>query len=171
MSTTKLDLQTQVSTTQIVPLLVSAEAKTEHLNYQTAALTEDYRVHRNFYPPNRNIEKQKQTLNSCPSCKMLLRVAEHSPSLLRCKKCGYRTNLEHTVLFDRKHPRQCNSEIAVIDKEKGNLRTHPIALTTCEKCGKTESETWTIAVGSEGTTGAVTFLRCVQCGFTRREVG
>jgi DNA-directed RNA polymerase subunit M/transcription elongation factor TFIIS len=171
MSTTKLDLQTQASATQTIPLLVPAEAKTNHPINQPAALTEENRVHRSIQPPNRNLEKQKQLLSFCPTCKMLLRAVENRPYLLKCKKCGYRAEPEHKPLIDGKHSHRSVNEIAVIDEEKANLRTHSIVQALCEKCGKTESETWTIAVGSEGTTSALTFLRCTQCGFTRREVG
>jgi DNA-directed RNA polymerase subunit M/transcription elongation factor TFIIS len=101
---------------------------------------------------------------------MLLKTTTDSPSTLICKKCGYNTTLNHAILFEAKLSGQ-HSEIAVIDREKRNLNTYPIVQTICEKCGKTESETWAIAVGSEGTTSALTFLRCVHCGFTRRELG
>jgi DNA-directed RNA polymerase subunit M/transcription elongation factor TFIIS len=170
MSTTKLDLQTQTSTTQIVPLSVPAEITTKQLNHQTAALPAEYSVPRSIQPPNRNIEKSKQHLRFCPTCKMLLRTTACSPSSLKCKKCGYKVTLDHPVVFDAKRSYR-HGEIAVIDQEKGSLRTHTIVQAICEKCGSRESETWTIAVGSEGTIGALTFLRCVQCGFTRREVG
>jgi DNA-directed RNA polymerase subunit M/transcription elongation factor TFIIS len=165
MSTTKLDHQTQAS----VPLLVTAEAKTKH---QPAALTEQYPVDlaRSIQPPNRNVEKQNPPLSFCPTCQMLLRVVGGYPSTLRCKKCGYKTKLDHAV-FNTVHSHQQASEIAVIDKEKASLHTHPIVQATCEKCGKTESETWTIAVGSEGTVSSWVFLKCTNCGFIRREVG
>ncbi len=163
MSTTKLELQTQAS----VPLLVTAQAKTKH---QPAALTEEYPAGliRSIKSPNR---KQNQPLSFCPTCQMLLRVAESCPSSLRCKKCGYKAKLEHAVVFDAKHSHQRASEIAVIDQEEAGLHTYPIVQANCERCGKTESETWTIAVGSEGSISAWVFLRCVHCGFTRREVG
>jgi DNA-directed RNA polymerase subunit M/transcription elongation factor TFIIS len=170
MSTAKLGLQTHVSTTQIFPLLVSTEDKTKHLNNQAVALTEEYLIPQSIQPSNKKKPKPKQHLSFCPTCKMLLRTTADSPSSLRCKKCGYKVILSHTIVFDTKRS-HLPGEIAVIDREKGSLRTHPIVQVICEKCDNTESETWTIAVGSEGTIGALTFLRCVQCGFTRREVG
>jgi DNA-directed RNA polymerase subunit M/transcription elongation factor TFIIS len=170
MSKTQLDLQTQTSTIQIVPLLVPAEATIKHLNHQTAALTEEYSAPRSIQPPNRSIDKPKQHLNFCPTCKMLLRTTASSPSTLRCKKCGYKVTLDPAVFFDAKRSHQ-HGEIAVIDHEKGSLRTHPIVQAICDKCGNTESETWTIAVGSEGTVSSWVFLRCIKCGFMSREVG
>jgi DNA-directed RNA polymerase subunit M/transcription elongation factor TFIIS len=170
MSTTKLD--PQASETQLVPLLVPAETKTKHQITQTAPLTEDYTAaSRSIQPPNRNLEKHKQPLSFCPTCKMLLRTPANCPSSLKCKKCGYKITIERSIVFDATHSNHHGGEIAVIDREKGKLRTNPIVQAICEKCGKTESETWAIAVGSDGTTGALTFLRCVDCGFTRREVG
>jgi len=171
MSTNKLDLEIQVSANPIAPLLVAAQAKTNHQLSQTAALTEGYMAQRSIQPPNRNLERQKQLLRFCPTCKMLLRNTTSAPSTLRCKKCGYKTTLDHVVVFDSKHSNQNYSEIAVIDQEKSSLRTHPLVQAVCEKCGKTESETWTVAVGSEGTVSAWVFLRCISCGFIKREVG
>ena len=171
MATNKRDLQTQTSVTQLVPLLVRAEAKTKNQITQTAPLTEDYAANQSIQPPNRNLEKHKQPLSFCPTCKMLLRTTANCPSSLKCKKCGYKITTERSIVFDATHSNHHGGEIAVIDREKGKLRTHPIVQAICEKCGKTESETWAIAVGSDGTTGALTFLRCVDCGFTRREVG
>ena len=40
----------------------------------------------------------------------------------------------------------------MIDKKESGLRTFPVVRVICPACGKTESETWTVAVGSEGTT-------------------
>lgn len=171
MSANKLDSETQISASLMVPLLLPAEAKTKHQITQTAALTEEYKAYRSNQPVSVNLKKQKQTLSFCPTCKMLLRTTANSPSSLKCKKCDYKITIDPTIVFDATNSHQRAGEIAVIDREKGNLRTHPIVQAICEKCGKTESETWTIAVGSEGTTGALTFLRCVKCGFTRREVG
>ncbi len=167
MSTTKLD-QPQASATQLVPLLVPTEATTKH---PTAALTEEYPTGllRSIHP--QNLKNPKQPLNFCPKCGMLLRTTTSAPATLRCKKCGYKTELEHTIAVDTSHSRKHPDEIAVIDQEKSNLRTYPIVQAICEKCGRTESETWTVATGSEGSVSAWVFLRCVHCGFTRREVG
>ncbi len=160
MSTQKLD--------QTRAVLVTTEAATKR---QTAALTEQYltALHRSIKAPSGNREKQKQLLRFCPVCQMLLRKVESRPTSLRCKKCGYKTQLEQATVLDAKQLH--HNEIAVIDKEKENLYTYPIVQALCEKCGKKESETWAIAVGSEGSISAWVFLRCVHCGFTRREVG
>ncbi len=179
MSTTKTGSNTALTSQN--PILVSAEAKTEH---QTATLTGEYTADfqastplensaQGYQSVNNSFERQKLTISFCPKCKMLLRMVASNPSSLRCKKCGYHLKLGHHVVFGGKTPaaNQRLPEIAVIDKEKGNLHTFPIVTATCERCGKTESETWTVAVGSEGTTSALTFLRCTHCGFTRREVG
>ncbi len=123
---------------------------------------------------NAKFAKQKLTISFCPKCKMLLRSVESSPSSLRCKRCGYHLKLGEHVVYGGKAvgANQRANEIAVIDQDKSrSLHTFPIVQATCDRCGKTESETWTIAVGSEGTTSAVVFLKCTHCGFTRREVG
>ena len=167
MSKTQLEHQTHASTAQLAPLLDTAEATTKH---QSAALTEETPLRlRSIQSQNRN-PKPKQRLSFCPMCQTLLRAVANSPALLKCKKCGYKVKLDHAPLLEarfRQHP----NEIAVIDKEKANLNTHPIVKATCEKCGRTESEAWTIAVGSEGAVSAWVFLKCTNCGFIRRELG
>jgi DNA-directed RNA polymerase subunit M/transcription elongation factor TFIIS len=162
----KTEQQTQTSTAQLAPLLVDAEATTKH---QTAALTrETPTLLRSIQPQNRT--RQKQPLSFCPRCQTLLRPSASSPASLKCKKCGYKATLDHTPLLEARFNQNPN-EIAVIDKEKASLNTHPIVKATCERCGRTESETWTIAVGSEGTVSAWVFLKCTHCGFIRRETG
>jgi DNA-directed RNA polymerase subunit M/transcription elongation factor TFIIS len=136
---------------------------------QLPALIEDYTVHPTIQSPNSTLEKHNQPLSFCPTCKMLLRTTA-DPQLLRCKKCGYKKALDRVVVFDVKRSKHYG-EIAVIDLEKGSLRTHPVVQAICEKCGKTESETWAIPVGSEGTVSSWVFLKCVSCGFIKREVG
>ncbi len=182
MPTTKVG-STLASQSRIVPLLVPAEAMAKHQIRQNAAPKKEYSVNfhaaktlenplRSSQSVNRKFEIQKHLLSFCPTCQMLLRAVESCPSSLRCKKCGYRVKLNGLVREGKAHAsRQHLDEIVVIDKKKANLRTYPIVHAICEKCGKTESETWTVAVGSEGTTSALTFLRCIHCGFTRREVG
>lgn len=170
MSTTKVD-----STSQIPP-----QAPTQAgTNPETSALNEGYLA--NFqastplgsYQSNIKTDKQRLNLSFCPKCKMLLRTINNNPSTLRCKKCGYHLKLGHHAVYGGKTlaSNKHSDKIAVIDKENGNLHTFPVVQAICERCGKTESETWTIAVGSEGTVSALVFLRCVNCGFTRREVG
>jgi DNA-directed RNA polymerase subunit M/transcription elongation factor TFIIS len=167
MSATKLD-PPQVSTSKRAPLSVYTEA---HLDTQSAALIEAYpqRLYRNIQPPKIKTDKQKPPLSFCPTCQMLLKITSSHPLALKCKKCGYKQELDQNVVFNAKQTYQHN-EIAVLEKEE-QLRTYPIVQAICEKCGKTESETWTVAVGSEGAISSWVFLRCISCGNTRREVG
>lgn len=169
MPTTKFSHQTYASVQHLAPLIETAEATTKH---QPAAFTKEHpaQLHQSIDSTNRHIQRPKQSLNFCPNCNMLLRIIENCPASLRCKKCGYKTKLEKAIAIDKPlHP--YSDEIAVIDKEKADLHIHPIVQANCERCGKTESETWTVSVGSEGTVSAWIFLKCVHCGFIRREAG
>jgi DNA-directed RNA polymerase subunit M/transcription elongation factor TFIIS len=162
MSAIKLD-PPQVSTPKRAPLSARTEAQ---LDTQTAALIEAHPL-RNIQPLQ--TKPEKQPLSFCPTCQMLLKVSISQPLSLKCKKCGYKQQLDHSLVINAKQTYHHN-EIAVLDKEE-QLRTYPIVQATCEKCGKTKSETWSVAVGSEGATSAWVFLRCTNCGHTRREVG
>jgi DNA-directed RNA polymerase subunit M/transcription elongation factor TFIIS len=73
-------------------------------------------------------------------------------------------------LLEKKiHPnKHIHGEIAVLNHKEANLRTLPVVSAVCSVCQNRTSETWTMAIGSEGTS-AVTFLRCTACGHTRRE--
>ncbi len=168
MSTTKLD-PPLVSTSKRAPLSVYTQA---HHDTQTAALIEAHpqSLPRNIQPQKSKPEKQKLPLAFCPTCQMLLRATSGNPLSIGCKKCGYKQQLDQNVVFDAKQAYRHN-EIAVLNKEEQHLRTYPIVQSICEKCGNMESETWTVAVGSEGATSAWVFLRCTSCGYTHREVG
>jgi DNA-directed RNA polymerase subunit M/transcription elongation factor TFIIS len=174
MSTTKLGSKNSAS--RLIPLIAPTQATIKHLSTLSEALNEEYPANigaaKNLQTINKKL-KQNNLISFCPTCQMLLKVAKDYPPSLKCKKCGYRQKLQQEVIFGKKlgvHGPGLEG-IAVIDKEKSDLRTYPIVHAICEKCSKTESETWTVAVGSEGTTSALTFLRCTNCGFTRREVG
>lgn len=172
MSTTTRVVQTPTLERRIVSLAASEEGTTNQ-PCSAAILAGEYARHlvRSIPASDLNLIKKEQSLSFCPLCKMLLRTPAGDHSLLRCKKCGYNSKIEHNVIVKTGRNNRQNIEIAVIDKEKGNLRTQTTVKTTCEKCGNTESEAWTISVGSEGTTSEITFLRCISCGYTRREVG
>jgi len=169
MSTSQQCSQHTASATYRVPLLVNAEATNKH-QVNTALPTEESQssLTRSIQSATTN-SKQKQKLNFCPVCNMLLKKVNSEPPTLRCK-CGYRSKLQDIIILARPG-NQKKREIAVIDKEKGNLCTHDIVKAVCEKCGRTKTETWTIPVGSEGSISAWTFMRCVNCGYTHREVG
>jgi DNA-directed RNA polymerase subunit M/transcription elongation factor TFIIS len=169
MSKTQREYQTYASAAQLNPLLVAADAAIKHppaeLKLETPTRLTD-----GIHFPKRTCEKQKQPLKFCPTCQMLLHATAR-PLALRCKKCGYKAILEQAIVVDAKQTHRHTSEIAVIDKEKASLRTHPIVQAFCERCGKTESETWAIEVGSEGAVSSWVFLKCTHCGFIRREMG
>jgi DNA-directed RNA polymerase subunit M/transcription elongation factor TFIIS len=107
----------------------------------------------------------------CPECETILKVVKKRLPALQCPKCGYKTKFKPGSLADCKsNILNCDkNEIAVIDKKESNLRTYPVVQSVCLECGMTESETWIIPIGSEGTTSSLTFFRCVSCGYTRRE--
>lgn len=108
----------------------------------------------------------------CPKCGAILEIVHRSRALLQCRKCGYKTQLQQNVSAKNKKPHSYDSglnEVAVVGREELKLRTFPVVRVTCPKCGATESEVWTVAVGSEGTTSSFTFFRCTSCGHTRRE--
>ena len=109
-------------------------------------------------------------MNFCPECKTILKTAKKSLSTLQCPKCGYKTEVkpESSPTKNTNRPRSIR-EIAVVDKKESVLNTYPVVQSTCPECGGGKSETWNIAVGSEGTPASLTFFRCVSCGFTRRE--
>jgi DNA-directed RNA polymerase subunit M/transcription elongation factor TFIIS len=111
-------------------------------------------------------------MSFCPKCGKLLKVFHSRTPALKCGKCGYKTtnlNLNRIIQYVHKPIHRNSEEIAALDKnELGGLRTYPIVHNVCHSCGKTESETWTVAVGSEGNT-SMTFFRCVACGHTERE--
>jgi len=110
-------------------------------------------------------------MSFCPKCGKILKLVHKSAPSLQCPKCGYKAKFTPDSISGNK-PKKVNrslNEIAVIDKEASRLRTFPNVGVICPACGKAGSETWTIAVGSEGTTSALTFFRCTSCGHTRRE--
>jgi DNA-directed RNA polymerase subunit M/transcription elongation factor TFIIS len=110
-------------------------------------------------------------MDFCPKCGKLIKVVKKSLPALQCPKCGYKTNFktDSILSFKPKAPNHSRNEIAVIDKKASGLRTFPTVGVICRACGKAGSETWTIAVGSEGTTSSLTFFKCTSCGYTKRE--
>jgi len=107
----------------------------------------------------------------CPKCGAILEIVHRSRAFLQCGKCGYKTQLRNVSIENTKlhsHDSELN-KVAVLGREESKLRTFPVVHVTCSKCGATESEVWTVAVGSEGTTSSFTFFRCTSCGHTRRE--
>jgi DNA-directed RNA polymerase subunit M/transcription elongation factor TFIIS len=170
MSKTQREYRTYASPVQSAPLLVAADATIKHQPAELKLETPT-RLTGGIQFLKRTREKQKQPLRFCPTCQMLLHATASHPSALRCKKCDYKTTLEHATVVNAQQTYRQTSEIAVIDKETAGLRIHPIVQAVCERCRKTASETWTIEVGSEGTVSSWVFLKCTHCGFIRREMG
>ena len=106
----------------------------------------------------------------CPKCEALLELAHGKSAEVYCRKCKYRAKVQQKRVLERKIDASNNirREIAVLESEDSKLRTFPVVHAICSECNNDASETWTVAIGSEGTTG-VTFLRCAACGHTRRE--
>ena len=114
--------------------------------------------------------REMSMIDFCPKCGTLLKVVNNSLPALQCPKCGYRAKLKSdTILGLKLKTDKSLNEIAVIDKETSELRTFPMVDVLCPVCCKAGSETWTVAVGSEGTTSSLTFFRCTSCGYTKRE--
>jgi transcription factor S len=111
-------------------------------------------------------------LSFCPNCGKILKVLHKRKASLQCTKCGYKTEFKPDTVLSYK-PKTVNHrfyEIALIDGKAAELRTLPTTKVICPECGKVGSETWTIPVGSDGTS-SLTFFRCTSCGNTRREIG
>jgi DNA-directed RNA polymerase subunit M/transcription elongation factor TFIIS len=111
-------------------------------------------------------------LDFCPECKTILKIVRRSLPTLQCPKCGYKAKFrpDNSLVGSKSNNvNRSKNEIAVIDKKELGLRTYPVVQSVCPECGMTESETWIVAVGSEGTTSSLTFFRCISCGYTRRE--
>jgi len=150
-----IQLPTEQSTTPLQPFSLT-DPSTEKLNETS------------------NSEKTLQRtflMNFCPKCQSVLELMHGKSAEIHCRKCHYRAKLANDRILKRKiDPSVANRlEIAVVDKQESKLRTFPVIQVICSKCDNNTSETWSMAIGSEGTTG-VTFLRCTACGYTRREV-
>jgi len=107
----------------------------------------------------------------CPKCGSLLELVHRSRAILKCRKCEFTDKPQQDDLLEKKKNQsheQNLPEVAVLGKKETKLRTFPVVKSKCEKCGKNESESWTIEVGSQGTS-SITFFRCTSCGHTRRE--
>lgn len=106
----------------------------------------------------------------CPKCEALLELVHGKSSEMYCRKCKYCAKVQQMRVREKriKPSNIIPKEIAVLDLKNSLLRTFPAVHAICPECNNDTSETWTMAIGSEGTTG-VTFLRCTACGHTRRE--
>ena len=113
---------------------------------------------------------QTFVMSFCPKCEALLELVRGKSTEIYCRKCKYRAKLERNRVLGTKIdvPDSARREIAVLDLKDSTLRTFPAVHAICSECNNDTSETWTMAIGSEGT-GGVTFLRCTACGHTRRE--
>jgi DNA-directed RNA polymerase subunit M/transcription elongation factor TFIIS len=109
-------------------------------------------------------------MSFCPKCEALLEIAPEKSAELYCRKCKYRAKLGQKHILEKKIDvsQSIHREIAVLNLEDTKLRTFPAVHKICPECNNGTSEIWTMAIGSEGTTG-ITFLRCTACGYTRRE--
>jgi DNA-directed RNA polymerase subunit M/transcription elongation factor TFIIS len=117
-----------------------------------------------------NVSPKTFVMSFCPKCEALLEFIPGKSAEVICRKCKFTTMIQKMRVGEKKiNAVNCiRKEIAVLDLEDTTLRTFPIVHTICSECNNGVSETWTMAIGSEGTAG-VTFLRCTACGHTRRE--
>lgn len=118
-------------------------------------------------------EKARQRtflMNFCPNCQAVLELVHGKSVETHCRKCHYKAKFVNNRILERKIDPSAayRSEIAVVDRQESRLRTYPVIRSICSECNNDTSETWTMAIGSDGTTG-ITFLRCTACGYTRRE--
>lgn len=151
-----------------IPIQLSREHPTIQL--QPLVLTHDS-IENSAETPKAEVTQQRTFLmNFCPNCQAVLELVHGKSVEIHCRKCHYKAKLSNTRILERKiDPSVANRlEIAVVDKQESKLRTFPVVHVICSECNNDTSETWTMAIGSEGTTG-VTFLRCTACGYTRRE--
>jgi DNA-directed RNA polymerase subunit M/transcription elongation factor TFIIS len=112
-------------------------------------------------------------MDFCPKCGSILQTGKKGSSTLRCPKCEYQKPIEHNE-SSKKISLQLGkvAEIAVIDQTKeAMLRQLTTIHLVCEKCGNTESETWTVGAADETIHSTITFFRCTKCKTTRRESG
>jgi DNA-directed RNA polymerase subunit M len=110
-------------------------------------------------------------LEFCKKCGTILKLYKKSQPELHCPRCGFRRQIEGDDNLKTLRISSDQRTIGIVDrKTESNFRPFPIVKAICPKCGFDQSETWTIPVGSEGTT-SLTFFRCVSCGFTQREAG
>ncbi|MCW4019517.1 MAG: RPA12/RPB9/RPC11 RNA polymerase family protein [Candidatus Bathyarchaeota archaeon] len=115
----------------------------------------------------------RNAVEFCPKCGKLLKITNRKGApLLSCPKCRYKKLLNQNQTAKHRIHHGRPSEIAVIAKdEESSLRPLPTVNVICPTCGKSESETWVVALGGEVPSSTVTFFRCTKCGKTRREVG
>ena len=108
----------------------------------------------------------------CPECGALLQVVKKA-KMLKCSKCKFQETMEQEEIGKKTNVIRCgkSAEIAVIDKKAASLRQLPTIKDVCQKCGHTESETWTVEAANETIHSSITFFRCTNCGHTRREAG
>ena len=112
-------------------------------------------------------------MDFCPKCGSMLQTTKKDPSTLRCSKCKYQKAMDLKEPIKKISPQFGKvSEIAVIDQTKeAMLRQLTTIHLVCEKCGNTESETWTVGAADETIHSTITFFRCTKCKTTRRESG
>ncbi len=112
-------------------------------------------------------------MDFCPKCGSILRTAKKDFSIAICPKCRYQKPTELKATNQKINLRLCKgAEIAVIDQSKeAMLRQLSTIHMVCEKCGNTESETWTVEAADETIHSSITFFRCTKCKTTKRESG
>jgi len=121
-------------------------------------------------PENEDASHHTFVMSFCPKCEALLELVHGKSAEMYCRKCKYNAKVQQKRVREKKinASDSVRREIAVLDLKDSKLRTLPAVHAICSECNNDTSETWTMSIGSEGTTG-VTFLRCTACGHTRRE--
>ena len=112
-------------------------------------------------------------MDFCPKCGMRLTPLKKVKGrkvalLLSCRRCGYEKRATRPNSFlatVKNHPRE---NLIIIGKKEYRLRTAPILMMKCPKCGNNRAYAWMVHLGSLEQS-STQFFRCTKCNYTYRE--
>jgi len=112
-------------------------------------------------------------MDFCPKCGTMLTPLKKVKGskvalLLSCHRCGYekRATRPNSFLAKAKnHPRE---NLLIIGKKEYRLRTTPILMMECPKCGNKRAYAWMVHLGSLEQS-STQFFRCTKCNYTYRD--
>ena len=110
-------------------------------------------------------------MDFCPNCGSRLVNKPKNKTSLVCQKCGYQSESSDVKFpYDKlNHEKRPVSGLVILDKKAQSLRVFPIVNMLCPRCGAKTAEVWSMSFGSENNSQA-TFVKCVSCGYTKREI-